>query len=138
LIGAPDALRPRINDQIALRYRRIATAGALKLGRRCLAIRQMDFPLDLCLSAGDLAYLRDHTRSILGIFVDAKTRALALDPLLLILVRARLGRGVVGFPEHGRNPGRFRADKKVIRAIAHACNPDGWMDAIGDGHWRPP
>ena len=110
----------------------------MKLGRRRLAIRQMDFPFDLRLGGGDLAHLRHHACGVLGVFVDAKTRALSLDPVLLILVLARLGRRAVRFVQRRRNPGRFRADKKVIRAVAHACDPDGWMDAIFDWHWRIP
>ena len=82
LIGAADALRARINDQIALRLPRIAAAGAVELGCRRLAIRQMDFPLDLRLGAGDLSHLRHRTGGILGVFVDAKTRALPFDLVL--------------------------------------------------------
>jgi hypothetical protein len=129
-----DALRARINNQIALRLPSIAAASAVKLWRRRLMIRQMDFPLDLCLGASDLLHLRDRTCSILGVCVDAKTRALSFDPLPLILVLAWLCRRVIRFRQCGWNPWRFRADKKVIWAVAHPCNPNGWMNTIVDRH----
>src|SRR5262245_22292403 len=98
----------------------------------------MDFPFDLRVGGGDLSHRRRRSCSVLGVFVDAKTRALSLDLVLLILVLARLGRRAVRFVQRGRNPGCFRADKKVIRAVAQACDPDGWMDAIFGWHWGIP
>jgi hypothetical protein len=82
LIGPASALRAGINDQITLRFPIIAAAWAVEFGRGCLAIRQMDFPLDLGLGVGDLAHLCHDTRIILGVFIHPKACALTLDPSL--------------------------------------------------------
>ena len=70
------------------------------------------------------------TRSIFGVFVDPKARALTLDPPLLVLIRAVGGRCRIRFIQGGENARRLWADEIVVGTITDPRDPNSGMDAI--------